>query len=60
MNSREKWIIGLITAVLTAVLAYLTQSCSVLAVTAGKAKSSITQTTTTTTIVDSVSVSPFK
>lgn len=42
-------------ALLSALVAYLTQSCSVLAVTAGKARSTITQTTHTITTIDSVS-----
>lgn len=47
MKQKVLWWIGLIIAVLTAIVTY--SSCSVLAVTAGKAKSSITTTTTTTT-----------
>lgn len=45
------WIVGLISAILGAIISYT--SCSVLAVTAGKSKSSITTSTTTTTIIDS-------
>lgn len=45
------WIVGLISAILGAIVSYT--SCSVLAVTAGKSKSSITTSTTTTTIIDS-------
>ena len=45
------WVVGLISAILGAIVSYT--SCSVLAVTAGKSKSSITTSTTTTTILDS-------
>lgn len=45
------WIVGLISAILGAIVSYT--SCSVLAVTAGKSKSSITTSTTTTTMIDS-------
>lgn len=45
------WWVGLVTAILGAIISYT--SCSVLAVTAGKSKSSITTSTTTTTIIDS-------
>ena len=48
---KASWWIGLIAAILSAIVAY--SSCSVLAVTAGKSKSSITTSTTTTTILDS-------
>lgn len=58
MSKDEKYALWLISFFLIVGLVCLLSSCSVLAVTAGKAKSSITQTTTTTTVVDSVSVSP--
>lgn len=48
------WLFGLVVAILTAIISYC--SCSVLAVTAGKAHSTITTTTTTTTRIDSNSV----
>lgn len=55
---KSLWILGLIVAVLSAIIGYC--SCSVLAVTAGKASSTITTTTTTTTRVDSNRIStPF-
>lgn len=47
MKKKILWYVGLIIAILTAVISYC--SCSVLAVTAGKAHSTITTTTTTTT-----------
>lgn len=46
-KSKLLWWIGLVIAIMTAIVSYC--SCSVLAVTAGKAHSSITTTTTTTT-----------
>lgn len=48
------WVLGLISALITAAISYC--SCSVLALTAGKANSTITTTTSTTTIVDSTKV----
>lgn len=52
------WWLGLVAAIITAIITYC--SCSVLAVTAGKAHSTITTTTTTTTRIDSNSVSTPK
>lgn len=53
MKNKFLWWAGLIVALLTAAIGYC--SCSVLAITAGKAKSAIstTTTTTTTTSIDS-------
>lgn len=54
------WWLGLIVSVITAIIGYC--SCSVLAITAGKAKSSITTTTTTTTTtsIDSTKLFPHE
>lgn len=48
------WILGLISALISATIAYC--SCSVLALTAGKANSTITTSTSTTTVIDSTKV----
>lgn len=54
MKKKVLWWIGLIIAVLTAIVSYC--SCSVLALTAGKANSTITTTSTTTTVIDSTTL----
>lgn len=58
MTKKVLWWIGLVIAILSTILSY--SSCSVLAITAGKAKSQITTTTTTTTTtsVDSTNLFP--
>lgn len=48
------WILGLIAALISAAISYC--SCSVLALTAGKANSTITTSTSTQTIIDSTKV----
>lgn len=48
------WVLGLISAIITAVISYC--SCSVFALTAGKSNSTISTSTSTTTIVDSTKV----
>lgn len=58
MSKKVLWWIGLVIAILTAVVSYC--SCSVLAVTAGKARSSVTTSTVTTLSVDSNQIiNPF-
>lgn len=48
------WFLGLIAALISAAITYC--SCSVLALTAGKANSTITTSTSTQTIIDSTKV----
>lgn len=48
------WILGLIAALISAAISYC--SCSVLALTAGKANSTITTSSSTQTIIDSTKV----
>lgn len=48
------WLLGLIAALISAAITYC--SCSVLALTAGKANSTITTSTSTQTIIDSTKV----
>lgn len=48
------WFMGLIAALISAAITYC--SCSVLALTAGKANSTITTSTSTQTIIDSTKV----
>ena len=48
------WFLGLIVALISAAITYC--SCSVLALTAGKANSTITTSTSTQTIIDSTKV----
>lgn len=54
MKQKFLWILGLIAAVISAVISFC--SCSVFAVTAGKSASTITTSTSTTTVVDSTKV----
>lgn len=64
METRTDKILCLILAVLFTILFVipLCTSCSVLAISAGKAKNTISQTTTTTTTttVDSTTINPLK
>lgn len=48
------WILGFIAALISAAISYC--SCSVLALTAGKANSTITTSSSTQTIIDSTKV----
>lgn len=48
------WFLGIIAALISAAITYC--SCSVLALTAGKANSTITTSTSTQTIIDSTKV----
>lgn len=51
---KNLWFLGLIAALISAAITYC--SCSVLALTAGKANSTITTSTSTQTIIDSTKV----